>query len=110
MEHNLKTVHQYIGPIFLSDSLFGTLIAENFRYLTDVGLHDAITIIYVFDIHFCSQYVLVAAYALSQQWFSNLLKKRRKKNNQKEKKGRKEQKTKDKHKHQSWSQQPYKAI
>ena len=29
---------------FLSDSLFGTLIAENFRYLTDVGLHDAITI------------------------------------------------------------------
>ena len=43
MEHNLKTVHQYIGPIFLSDSLFG-LIAENFRYLTDVGLHDAITI------------------------------------------------------------------
>ena len=54
MEHNLKTVHQYIGPIFLSDSLFGTLIAENFRYLTDVGLHDAITIIYVFDIHFCS--------------------------------------------------------
>ena len=28
----------------LSDSLFGTLIAENFRYLTDVGLHDAITI------------------------------------------------------------------
>ena len=44
MENNLKTVHQYIGPIFLSDSLFGTLIAENFRYLTDVGLHDAITI------------------------------------------------------------------
>ena len=37
MEHNLKTVHQNIGPIFLSDS-------ENFRYLTDVGLHDAITI------------------------------------------------------------------
>ena len=45
MEHNLKTAHQYIGPaIFLSDSLFGTLIAENFKYLTDVGLHDAITI------------------------------------------------------------------
>ena len=44
MEHNLKTVHQYIGPIFLSDSLFGTLIAENFRCLTDVGLHDAITV------------------------------------------------------------------
>ena len=41
MEHNLKTVHQYIGPIFLSDSLFGTLIAENFRYDD-----------YVFDIHF----------------------------------------------------------
>ena len=44
MEHNLKTVHQYIEPIFLSDSLFGTLIAKNFRYLTDVGLQDAITI------------------------------------------------------------------
>ena len=34
----------YIGPIFLSDSLFGTLIAENFRYLTNIGLHDAIPI------------------------------------------------------------------
>ena len=47
MEHNLKTLHRCIGPIFLSDSLFGTLIAENFRYLTDVGLHDAITIMSV---------------------------------------------------------------
>ena len=40
MEHNLKTVHQYIGPIILGDLSFGTLI----RCLTDVGLHDAITI------------------------------------------------------------------
>ena len=70
MEHNLKAVHQYIGPIFLSDSLFGTLIAENFRYLTDVGLHDAITImslIFTFE-----TYVKHFNYVVSMFWLVHM--------------------------------------
>ena len=60
-------------------------IGDPSTYLTGVGLHDAITImslIFTFvtlckTFWYCSWYILVAGYALSQQWFLNFLRKRR---------------------------------
>ena len=60
-------------------------IGDPSTYLTGVGLHDAITIMsLIFTVvtlcktfWYCSWYILVAGYALSQQWFLNFLRKRR---------------------------------
>ena len=51
---------------------------------------------------------MVAAYALSQQWFSKLLKKRRETIKKRKREGKRKIKREDKH--QSQSQEPYKAI
>ena len=43
----MKTLNQNIGLYFLTDSLIGTLIAENFSYL---GLYDVVTIIFLYSV------------------------------------------------------------